>query len=800
MLNKKDAFKLIGSLVAAVGAASLLLYVLNAYPVDLLNPLGGDYGSSPQSGAIANISTCTEVGTDAFAACYFNSIGFSTTPVLKRIDKAIDFSWGLNSPDPSVRADGFSVRWNGNFTFAAGTYTFTATVDDGVRVYVDGVAIIDHWGDHAVVTYTATKTLTSGVHRINVDYYDGSRNATAKVSWAPTTNTSATSTTTSTQPPATSTNPPAPVCVEGGICTAAQLIDNVYRAASAQTSGWNRLFTAMMLGPTYEALHPASLADDRPTNYMPDPKTPRSTAYIRIRPYEIGGPDYADSDYWSTSGQIGFVPNSASGTDPGLARFQAFAYYDHVFAESPRPDYASSKTPLIDPSTTWLSVPKPEVVANVRNYGFLQNEALVLYSNGLLSLAGTQTSRAWSKGETNIPKIYFPSTKVPTGLAVTTSNEFAFVTLWDTVARKGQLAVIALEGKYLAGHTMPYMGMINEGSWSDFKLLGYVDLPFAYPTSVAAASNGYWNGPSQTNNLDLGQIDIKNDKVRALLYDGAWKAMVAKSGYALVASKSEGKVAFVDLTPLFSYIRESYLSSSTTLATTLAARGPGDADFPKAFSVNPSIRPTIAATFSISNPTTVLAGQRAERWSHETNKGYVASEDGKISIFDTSFWMARPDVISDKKANPLSQLGTFMSCKNPTSMAFSRYGESFALPGQPTGSVAISHYNDTFYVACRGDREVDAFVVWGGTGYPYRRIRDTRMNDPVAVGVADRGYIVSIAGYKDGKVFSYRIGNLRSRDKLIVYGPGADGTADYELGGIMAVPGKPFNLSEANVN
>ena len=109
--------------------------------------------------------------------------------------------------------------------------------------------------------------------------------------------------------------------------------------------------------------------------------------------------------------------------------------------------------------------------------------------------------RAGQLHERPFPGYEFPAHKIPTSIAVTTANEFALVTMWDTSTKKGQLAVLALEGKYIPFHTWPYMGMPNQGSWSAFKNLGYIDLPMKAPTSVAAASNGWWSGPSQTGGL-----------------------------------------------------------------------------------------------------------------------------------------------------------------------------------------------------------------------------------------------------------------------------------------------------------
>lgn len=53
-----------------------------------------------------------------------------------------------------------------------GNYTFTATSDDGVRVWVDGTLIIDGWSDHAATTYSTTVYVGSGAHTVQVDYYD----------------------------------------------------------------------------------------------------------------------------------------------------------------------------------------------------------------------------------------------------------------------------------------------------------------------------------------------------------------------------------------------------------------------------------------------------------------------------------------------------------------------------------------------------------------------------------------------------------------------------------------------------
>jgi hypothetical protein len=553
------------------------------------------------------------------------------------------------------------------------------------------------------------------------------------------------------------------------------------------------------LGPGFVDLSP-NASDDRPLLFRPSSK-PRTTGYIRTNPYELGGPPVTDGDYWSDSGQVGYVPDVE--TDPGLDRIQTYAYYDRVFAISPRLDWASGRPHpdylTREPSyaTLFGELPK-HPIAMVRNYGMQTNEALVLYRNGYLAVAGTQTSRAGH--ERLFPGFAFPAHKKPTAIAVTTCNELAVVTVWDTTAKKGQLAVIALEGKFLPFHTWPYMGLPNQGTWSQFKLLGYIDLPMLTPTSVAAASNAWWNGPSQTGGLVLSQIKLDRESHRSLVYSGNWSATVAKSGYAIVASQYDNKVAIVDLTPVLSYLRESYLKSAASFNATVAARGTSSKSFPQAFWIRPSIQPKVIWQATVPAPTAVLAGLRIGRWSKDYFKAYVASRNGTIHIINTSSLMKRYDW---ERLGDLGIVGSFNVGRNPVSMCFTRRGEGplpllpFAKDGKQTDEDSL---NNIFYIAVRGDRKVVAAVTYEGKGAVYRTIKDKRMGDPVAVSTAVRGPILSVADFRGKKILSFRIGKIVDSRNNKVYGAGADGTAPFEFAGEHRVLGNPFLVNSTNVN
>ena len=118
-------------------------------------------------------------------AQYYNNKSLSGAPVLERDEHNLNWDWGYGSPSGAVRVDGFSARWTRNVNFSAGNYRFSATMDDGMRVWVDDVLIIDAWKNGAARTINADRYLSSGDHRIKVEYYDDIFMSYARLTWGP---------------------------------------------------------------------------------------------------------------------------------------------------------------------------------------------------------------------------------------------------------------------------------------------------------------------------------------------------------------------------------------------------------------------------------------------------------------------------------------------------------------------------------------------------------------------------------------------------------------------------------------
>ena len=117
-------------------------------------------------------------------ATYYSRINLSGTS-FSRLDPQINFSWLLNSPGADIPSDDFSARWVGTIAIAKNdSYTFYAKSDDGNRLFIDDVLVIDDWNDHGATETAAAITLPAGSHRIRVEYYEHKLLASMKLSWS----------------------------------------------------------------------------------------------------------------------------------------------------------------------------------------------------------------------------------------------------------------------------------------------------------------------------------------------------------------------------------------------------------------------------------------------------------------------------------------------------------------------------------------------------------------------------------------------------------------------------------------
>lgn len=161
-----DAF---GPATVNLANGNLTMRVDSPTLATVAGPLGVSYSYNSQAQANAGLT-----------GAYYNDPGQTrvfpaTDPDLERRDTDINFEWGVEvGPGAGIDGANFLVRWTGFIaTPTSGTYWIGAGNDDGVRIYVDGVKVLERWYDqfNGDGTYGSGVEFTAGVGKpIVVEY------------------------------------------------------------------------------------------------------------------------------------------------------------------------------------------------------------------------------------------------------------------------------------------------------------------------------------------------------------------------------------------------------------------------------------------------------------------------------------------------------------------------------------------------------------------------------------------------------------------------------------------------------
>ncbi|MBC7527346.1 MAG: hypothetical protein H7308_07325 [Chthonomonadaceae bacterium] len=153
-----------------------------AYAVSAVNPSG-------TGTATTSAVTRPYAVTPGLLAQYYNDPNNQTyfnQLALTRIENSINWDWGNGSPGAGVNADNFSARWTGTVTpLFSETYTFTATGDDGIRLWVKDQLLVDGWKDQGPTPYSGSLYLGAGIPvPVRMEFYENGGGAVARLGWA----------------------------------------------------------------------------------------------------------------------------------------------------------------------------------------------------------------------------------------------------------------------------------------------------------------------------------------------------------------------------------------------------------------------------------------------------------------------------------------------------------------------------------------------------------------------------------------------------------------------------------------
>lgn len=93
-------------------------------------------------------------------------------PLVEFKTPKLDFNWGGGAPHEKVPADHFATVATAEIELKAGTYEFTTTSDDGVRLTVDDKVVIDNWTWHAPTENSGAVKLADGKHAVKLEHFE----------------------------------------------------------------------------------------------------------------------------------------------------------------------------------------------------------------------------------------------------------------------------------------------------------------------------------------------------------------------------------------------------------------------------------------------------------------------------------------------------------------------------------------------------------------------------------------------------------------------------------------------------
>jgi beta-glucosidase len=117
---------------------------------------------------------------------YFSNTKLEGEPVLVRVDKTVDFHWGMSGVSPQLPQN-YSVRWTGVLVpTTTGDYVLGFSGQDGFRLWLDGNIIAEDWTTHrpATVETREVHLIQNHAYEIKIEYFQTARFAEARLLWS----------------------------------------------------------------------------------------------------------------------------------------------------------------------------------------------------------------------------------------------------------------------------------------------------------------------------------------------------------------------------------------------------------------------------------------------------------------------------------------------------------------------------------------------------------------------------------------------------------------------------------------
>lgn len=122
---------------------------------------------------------------NGLVGAYFSTIEPNGNPILTRIDKQVNFQWTLFPPHPDLSTDNYSIQWTGKLKAPSnGRYKIGLEGNDGYRLYLNNVLVIDNWLKQSYSTKLIEYDFVKDTkYDIKIEFHEGASNAQIKLVW-----------------------------------------------------------------------------------------------------------------------------------------------------------------------------------------------------------------------------------------------------------------------------------------------------------------------------------------------------------------------------------------------------------------------------------------------------------------------------------------------------------------------------------------------------------------------------------------------------------------------------------------
>lgn len=91
-----------------------------------------------------------------------------------------DYTEGFPTPEMQSVVEDFAIRFRGELAInTPGLHHFALYSDDGAKLYIDGILVVDNDGVHIAKGEKGSITLSTGVYPVEIQYFQGPRHAIA---------------------------------------------------------------------------------------------------------------------------------------------------------------------------------------------------------------------------------------------------------------------------------------------------------------------------------------------------------------------------------------------------------------------------------------------------------------------------------------------------------------------------------------------------------------------------------------------------------------------------------------------